>query len=39
LAFEDDYVDIDGQFVLKWNDEMWAFEWPHNNPILYGRDR
>ena len=39
MAYDGDYVDIDDQFVIKWDDEMWAFEWPHNNPILFGRDR
>ena len=38
LAFDGDYVDIDDQFVIKWNDKDWNFEWPHNNPILFGRD-
>ena len=31
--------DVDKQFVIKWNDPEWGFEWPHNNPIIYGRDR
>ena len=22
-----------------WDDTDWMFEWPHNNPILFGRDR
>ena len=38
LAFDGDYVDIDDQFVIKWNDKDWNFEWPHDNPILFGRD-
>ena len=37
-AFDGEYNDIDKQFVIKWNDESWNFEWPHNNPILFGRD-
>ena len=39
LAFDGDYNDIDKQFVIKWDDEMWGFEWPHNKPTLFGRDR
>ena len=39
LAFDGDYNDVDKQFVIKWNDPEWEFEWPHNNPIIYGRDR
>ena len=38
LAYDGNYVDIDGQFVIKWDDKDWNFEWPHNNPILFGRD-
>ena len=38
-AFDGEYNDIDKQFVIKWNDKSWNFEWPHNNPILFGRDR
>lgn len=39
LAYEGEYTDIDGQFVIKWNDPEWNFQWPHNNPILFGRDK
>lgn len=39
LAFEGTYNDVDKQFVIKWNDPKWNFQWPHNNPILFGRDR
>ena len=39
LAFDGNYNDVDNQFVIKWNDEMWGFEWPHDNPVLYGRDK
>ena len=39
LAFDGNYNDVDKQFVIKWNDPEWKFEWPHNNPIIYGRDR
>ena len=38
-AFDGDYNDVDKQFVINWNDKEWNFEWPHNNPILFGRDR
>ena len=38
LAFDGTYKDVDEQFVIKWNDPNWKFEWPHHNPILYGRD-
>ena len=39
VPFDGDYNDVDNQFVIKWNDEMWGFDWPHNNPTLYGRDK
>ena len=39
LAFDGDYNDVPNQFVIKWDDPEWNFEWPHNNPILYGRDK
>ena len=39
LAFDGEYNDIENQFVIKWNDLDWKFEWPHNNPILFGRDK
>ena len=39
LAFDGEYNDVDTQFVIKWNDPDWDIEWPHNNPILYGRDK
>jgi len=39
LAFDGNYNDIDNQFVIKWNDNDWKFQWPHNNPILFGRDK
>ena len=29
---------IENQFVIKWDDSDWNFEWPHKNPILFGRD-
>ena len=39
LAFDGEYNDVANQFTIKWNDPEWNFEWPHNAPILYGRDR
>ena len=39
LAFDGDYNDVDKQFVIKWDDPEWGIEWPHNNPILFSRDR
>ena len=38
-AFEGAYNDIENQFVVHWNDPKWNFEWPIDNPILWGRDR
>ena len=37
--FDGDYNDVENQFVIKWNDMDWMFEWPHKNPILFGRDK
>ena len=31
--------DFDRNRIIKWDDEMWGFEWPHNKPTLFGRDR
>jgi dTDP-4-dehydrorhamnose 3,5-epimerase len=39
LAFDGTYNDVEKQFVIKWNDAEWNFEWPHNNPILFSRDK
>jgi len=39
LAFEGEYSDINDQFVIKWDDNAWGFEWPHSNPIIFGRDK
>ena len=39
LAFDGNYNDVENQFVIKWNDPEWGFEWPHDMPILYGRDK
>ena len=36
LAFDGDYNDIDKQFVIKWDDEMWGFEWHTINPYYLG---
>lgn len=38
-AFEGKYNDVDMQFVIKWDDPEWNFDWPHNSPILFGRDK
>ena len=38
LAFDNQYNDVENQFVIKWNDKSWNFDWPHDKPILYGRD-
>jgi dTDP-4-dehydrorhamnose 3,5-epimerase len=39
LAFDGDYNDVQNQFVIKWDDPKWSFEWPHDSPILFSRDR
>tara|TARA_R110002012_G_scaffold321382_3_gene548923 strand:+ start:181 stop:675 length:495 start_codon:yes stop_codon:yes gene_type:complete len=39
LAFDGEYNDVANQFVVKWDDPSWGFEWPHNNPILFNRDK
>ena len=39
LAYDGDYVDVDGQFVLKWNNPKINVNWPIDNPILQMRDR
>jgi dTDP-4-dehydrorhamnose 3,5-epimerase len=39
LAFDGQYNDVENQFVIKWNSQEWNFEWPHNNPILFSRDK
>ena len=39
LAFDGEYNDVANQFTIKWDDLEWRFEWPHKNPILYGRDK
>ena len=38
-SYEGEYADVNQQFTIKWNDPKWMFEWPHKNPILYGRDK
>ena len=38
LAFSGPYNDVDNQFVIKWNDPEWGISWPHQNPVLFGRD-
>ena len=39
LAYNGDYNDVENQFVIKWNDERFKFDWPVSNPILHGRDK
>ena len=39
LAYDGDYVDVDGQFVLKWDNPRINVDWPINNPILQMRDK
>lgn len=39
LFYRDNYVDVDGQRVVKWNDPEFQIEWPTNNPILQNRDK
>jgi len=39
LAFDGEYNDVGNQFTIKWDDLDWMFEWPHKNPILFGRDK
>ena len=38
LFYKDGYVDVDGQGVIKWNDEEFQMEWPTKEPILSKRD-
>jgi dTDP-4-dehydrorhamnose 3,5-epimerase-like enzyme len=39
LFYKDDYVDVDGQGVVRWNDPEYEMEWPIDNPILQKRDK
>ena len=38
-AYSGEYLDVDKQIVLKWNDNRLNIPWPSNNPILSERDR
>ena len=38
-SYPNEYVDWQDQNIGKWNDSEIGIEWPHNNPILFGRDR
>ena len=38
-SYPNDYVDIDGQESIKWNDERLNINWPIDNPILALRDK
>jgi dTDP-4-dehydrorhamnose 3,5-epimerase len=38
LAYNDDYNDVNHQFVLKWNDKNLGIKWPTDCPILSKRD-
>lgn len=39
LFYKDEYVDVDKQGVVRWDDERFKMEWPTNNPILSKRDK
>ena len=39
LFYKDSYVDVDEQFVVKWDDPQFNMEWPTDKPILQKRDR
>ena len=36
--YEGQYPDVEDQFTIKWDDEIYRFNWPHYNPILSIRD-
>ncbi len=38
LAYKGEYLDIDEQFTLKWNDPSLKINWKIENPILSKRD-
>ena len=33
------YPDVDDQFTIKWNDELFSIDWPIDKPILSERDK
>lgn len=39
LLYDGNFVDVDEQKVVKWDDPEFQMEWPTNNPILQKRDR
>ena len=39
MMYKGDYVDVDNQGVIKWNDERFNIEWPTDNPIMSERDK
>ena len=38
LFYDGDFVDVDKQLVIKWNDPKFGMEWPTSTPILQKRD-
>ena len=38
-SYPNDYVDIDGQDSMRWNDKRLNINWPIDNPILALRDK
>lgn len=38
LAYPGDYIDVDEQFTVSWNDPRLDIKWPTNDPILSERD-
>lgn len=39
LAYDGPYNDVGEQFTIKWDSVLYNIDWPHKNPILYGRDK
>jgi len=39
LFYDGDFVDVDKQRVIKWNDARFGMEWPTTSPVLQKRDR
>lgn len=39
LFYKDEYVDVNEQGVIKWNDKRFGMEWPTKEPILSKRDK
>ena len=38
LSYPEEYVDIDNQFTLKWDNKKIGIHWPCKDPILQKRD-